>query len=243
MRRSRALWLVTAMAVAASAGCAGTATKTVTTSNAGSSSGSGTPSPQVFRGSGQQNLGTIVVPSDSTISWNCPSCGDTNFIINNAQSDDKSIKTNALDQTQGVDPIGAGTYHTVVVDTTGGPWTVAVGGTAPDPGSGSTASGSPAPSSAGYTQCDQNISAKSDTTDCQFAQNTFYEYWSHHGDSTFSVYSPATGSSFTVQCSSTDGQVDCSTGQGGDVRFSQASVDAYTPSQAAGYAASHNLGP
>ena len=50
---------------------------------------------QVFNGTGQQNLGTITVPTDSTISWNCPTCGNTNFIINNAQSDVNYITTNA----------------------------------------------------------------------------------------------------------------------------------------------------
>jgi hypothetical protein len=120
------------------------------------SSGSQTPAnpvppdrPQVFHGSGQQALGTITVPADSTISWNCPGCGNTNFIINNAQSDDNHIPTNGLNQTQGVDPISAGTYHTVVIDTTGGPWTVAIGANAqPPPETQGPPSGS-APSSQG----------------------------------------------------------------------------------------------
>ena len=88
-----------------------------------------TPSgPQVFHGTGQKSLGTINVPTDTTISWSCPSCGNENFIINNANSDSGTISTNALNQTSGVDPISAGAYHTVVVDTTSGPWTVTVGG-------------------------------------------------------------------------------------------------------------------
>jgi hypothetical protein len=247
---------IAALAAAALPGCAATTAKTVTTSSAApaappaaTSDTSAAPSPQIFRGSGQKDLGTIVVPQDSTISWNCPSCGGDNFIINNAKSDDNTIPTNGLNQTHGVDPIPAGTYHTVVVDTTGGPWTVAIGTTAPTPdsgdssssGDGSSATASPAP--AGYTQCDANISAKSDTTDCPFAENTFYEYWSNHGASSFSVYSPQTGSSFTVNCGSSGGQVDCSTDQGGDVQFSQSSVDSYTASQAAQYAASHQVGP
>jgi hypothetical protein len=66
------------------------------------------------------------VPTDSTISWTCPGCGNDNFIINNAESDAGFIPTNGLDQTSGVDPISAGTYHTVVVDTTGGSWTVTI---------------------------------------------------------------------------------------------------------------------
>lgn len=81
---------------------------------------------QVFTGSGQQNLGTITVPQDTTVSWTCDSCGSDNFIISDAASDDGMFTTNGLDQTSGVDPLSAGTYHTVVVDTTGGPWTVTI---------------------------------------------------------------------------------------------------------------------
>ena len=55
---------------------------------------------QKFHGDGQKNLGTILVPDDSTISWNCPSCENTNFIIHNASSDDGTIPTNALQALQ-----------------------------------------------------------------------------------------------------------------------------------------------
>ena len=103
---------------------------------------------QVFQGTGQQALGTIVVPADTTISWSCPACASSNFIINNAQSDVNAIPTNGLNQTGGVDPLPAGTYHTVVVDTTGGPWTVTVGSaTSAIPAGPSTTTSSPAPSS------------------------------------------------------------------------------------------------
>jgi cytoskeletal protein RodZ len=194
--------------------------------------------PQVFRGSGQQVLGTIVVPTDSTISWNCPNCSNTNFIINNANSDANAIPTNALDQTQGVDTLPAGTYHTVVVDTTAGPWTVAIGTTAPAP----TSSSNSAPAaSAGTTQCDPNITA-ANGADCPFAENTFYEYWAHNGDSTFSVYAKATGTYFTVNCTS-GAEITCTTAPGGTVTFSQSSVSAYTPAEATAYADSGKLGP
>ena len=37
------------------------------------------------------------------------------------------MPTNGLDQTRGVDPLPAGTYHTVVVNTDApGPWTVRI---------------------------------------------------------------------------------------------------------------------
>jgi hypothetical protein len=81
---------------------------------------------QTFRGDGQKDLGTIVVPTDSTVSWNCPNCGNSNFIINNGSSDSTTFPTNGLNQTHGVDPLPAGTYHTVVVNTESGPWTIRI---------------------------------------------------------------------------------------------------------------------
>jgi len=117
-------------------GCSAGTTTTVTGTSQPPASDSNAPVPtttatrprvQSFTGTGQKNLGTIVVPVDSTVSWNCPSCGSTNFIINNADGDDSTFPTNALDQTHGVDTLAAGTYHTVVVDTDApGPWTIRV---------------------------------------------------------------------------------------------------------------------
>ena len=92
----------------------------------GVTSGGGPAGTQHFAGANQQHLGTINVPTDSTISWTCPGCGGTDFIINNAQSDANAMPENGLDQTSGVDPLPAGTYNTVVVDTTGGSWTVTI---------------------------------------------------------------------------------------------------------------------
>ncbi len=182
--KSLKVLLLTALVAASLAGCGGSSSTTTvvetsspaasstaapsSSSQTDSSSSDSTPAPappQIFHGSGQQDLGTITVPADSTISWNCPSCASTNFIINNAHSDPSTIATNGLDQTQGVDPIAAGVYHTVVVDTSGGPWTVAIGITAPTPTSGPAASGSsgaapsPPPSSpqSTYLSCDANI--------------------------------------------------------------------------------------
>lgn len=199
---------------------------------------------QTFQGTGQKNLGTIVVDTDSTISWNCPSCGNTNFIINNAQSDDSSISTNGLNQTQGVDPIAAGTYHTVVVSTDAGPWTVSIGSTAKTPtsgGSSSSQNSASAPTPDGYSQCDANIGVKSGAT-CPFAENVFYQYFAHHGANTMSVKSPTTHTFFGVTCSSSSGTIDCTTDRGGQIRFSQSSIDSYTQAQADSYAASHDVG-
>ena len=83
--------------------------------------------PKVFNGIGQQLLGTIVVPEDTTISWSCPNAEKTYFIIKNADSDENYIPTSAVNQTRGIDLLPAGTYHTVLVDTNAGPWTVTIG--------------------------------------------------------------------------------------------------------------------
>ncbi len=178
------------------------------------------------------------------ISWNCPSCANTNFIINNAQSDLNQIATNGLDQTQGVDPIAAGDYHTVVVDTTGGPWTVAIGRTAPAPTNSAPAaqqSSAPAGSpSTSATQCDPNISVANGS--CPFAENTFYEYWRHGGASSFAVRSPAADATLEVSCSG-GSQVSCTASDGTTVSFPQAAVARYTPAEASAYARSHNPGP
>lgn len=247
-------------------GCAGATTTVVEksaaptpASNASASSApsESTPTPSspapvkplIFHGSGQQDLGTITVPSDSTISWSCPTCGNTNFIINNAQSDGNQIPTNGLDQTQGVDPLPAGVYHTVVVDTTGGSWTVAIGlGAAPTPSSTPSVSATAAPSSQASSpaqgaavQCDANISV-SGAADCSFAENTFYEYWAHHGATTFSVYSRSARALSTVSCAA-GSDIVCTTDHGATVTFSQSAIDAYTQSEATAYANSGKLGP
>jgi ADP-ribosyl-[dinitrogen reductase] hydrolase len=82
---------------------------------------------KVFNGTGQQLLGTIVVPADTTISWSCPNAEETYFIVKNASADVDRIPTTAIHQTRGIDLLPAGTYHTVLVDTTAGPWRVTIG--------------------------------------------------------------------------------------------------------------------
>jgi hypothetical protein len=79
---------------------------------------------------GRQSLGTVIVPVASTVSWTSPSCATAqegigaNFISENASSDESRIGVNSLKETHGVTPIAAGTYHTVVVNTQAGLWTV-----------------------------------------------------------------------------------------------------------------------
>ena len=201
------------------------------------------PHAQVFNGTGQQNLGTITVPTDSTISWNCPTCGNTNFIINNAQSDANYITTNALDQTQGIDTLSAGSYHTVVVDTTGGPWTVAIGATAPPPPASGSANANTTPtvSDAGTTQsssngsltaCDQNISVNA-VTSCPFADNVFRSYWQNYtangaqASAVVSAYSSVTKKAYTMTCTSDGTTVTCTGGNNAFVTFPISAVEAY----------------
>lgn len=85
---------------------------------------------KTYTGEGQQSLGTIVVPVSSTLTWECPSCATAqegigaNFIVENAGSDGKDLGVNGLKQTHGVSPIEPGRYHTVVVNTQAGAWTI-----------------------------------------------------------------------------------------------------------------------
>jgi hypothetical protein len=87
---------------------------------------------KTYTGEGQKNLGTIVVPVSSTVSWECPGCATAqegvgaNFIIENASSDENRIGVNSLKETHGVTPIAAGTYHTVVVNTQAESWTIRI---------------------------------------------------------------------------------------------------------------------
>lgn len=217
--------LAAALGATALAGCGGSTTTTViNTSGQPSSAGGAQASahPQIFHGNGQQSLGTITVPADTTISWNCPSCGNTNFIINNAKSDPNQITTNGLNQTQGVDTLPAGVYHTVVVNTTGGPWTIAIGTTAPAPsGTGAPASnGAQSSESANNGQsCGGGLSVGPNTS-CPFAQNVENAYHAKGGPGTLQVYSPVTGQTYTMTCDLNGSQVTCTGGNNASVYFS-----------------------
>jgi hypothetical protein len=96
---------------------------------------------------------------------------------------------------------------------------------------------------AAFVRCDANIQAKQSTTTCAFANNVFYEYWSSGFRHVVRAYSRAAGRVFTTRCATRDAEVECKTGDGGVVRFSQAAVDRYSQSQADSYAAHHDLGP
>ncbi len=99
-------------------------------------------------------------------------------------------------------------------------------------------------------RCDPNISGTSGVH-CNFAENTFYEYYkATGGDPTQSpslqVWSPSYSVYIDLQCTNGDGVVDCAGGDPGssiDVRFTQDSMRTYTSDQAASYARSADIGP
>jgi hypothetical protein len=96
----------------------------------------------------------------------------------------------------------------------------------------------------GRVACDANITVKAATTSCPFGQNVFYGFWKAQddGDDAFRAYSPVSKRSYEMTCTS-GVTVVCRAGDGGEVRFSRASVDAYDTAQAARYAATHDTGP
>jgi hypothetical protein len=105
-------------------------------------------------------------------------------------------------------------------------------------------SGSRSTGSKAFVDCDENIQAKAVTTTCPFAQNVFWAYWtSGESSSPLQVWSPPVQASFAVTCKSRPEQVICTTRDDATVRFPQASVDAYSQTQADAYASGHDLGP
>lgn len=87
--------------------------------------------PQVFAGTGSENIGTVQVPTQSTLHWSCPSCaggqfGGDNYVVSNSFNDNGTIDVNGIDQASGQTVIDAGTYHDVSIDTEGGSWTITI---------------------------------------------------------------------------------------------------------------------
>lgn len=68
-----------------------------------------------FSGDGSQNLGTITVPADSTLYWQCDSCSSMD-ISSQTNGDGNSIAVSSS-ATSGQTPISAGTYDNVQVST------------------------------------------------------------------------------------------------------------------------------
>jgi len=94
-----------------------------------------------------------------------------------------------------------------------------------------------------WVSCDSNVTALRPHTSCGFAQNAFYGYWSAEGMSPIDVWSPSTKRTYSTRCTLGSTRVTCRTSDGGRVRFPTSALQAYSSSQAAAYAASHDVGP
>ncbi len=129
-----------------------------------------------------------------------------------------------------------GTTHNASIYFTSGP--------SGAPGSRSSV-GTPPSSTTGLHACDQNVFVNAHTS-CKFAENVFYEYTQSPRDPSgqvMTIFSPVTQNDYTVTCTpDQQGDVDCSSNTNSYTTFSQASVNAYTPSEAAAYASSADLG-
>jgi hypothetical protein len=104
---------------------------TESTEPSDSASSGSAPEVQTFNGTGPKRLGTITVPSNATVSWECASCGGSGeklFSIENAESDPNSFSTFTYFHTHGVETVAEGVYHAVVVNSEAGPWTVKIEG-------------------------------------------------------------------------------------------------------------------
>jgi hypothetical protein len=159
----------------------------------------------------------------------------------------------ATDATQTTTLTSSTTAATTTAPTTASPATTVSVPSNPSTTTGASQAGSPGAGGCDCSvadlprHCDTNISATSDLS-CQFAENTFYEYYNAtHGNADEQIAVQAWSSPSQrydpEACSSGDGVVDCVHGSGSDVRFNQSAIAAYTPSEAAAYAAASDLGP
>jgi hypothetical protein len=92
--------------------------------------------------------------------------------------------------------------------------------------------------------CDDNIRVKTATTTCRFGENTFVAFWTNqrYPDFALSAYSPAANRNYDLDCTPGEGAVVCTAVDGGEVSFSQSSVDAYTLSDAKHYVSTTDVG-
>ena len=79
---------------------------------------------KVLTGSASENMGTVDVETESTLTWNCEGCGESNFIINSS-SGPSSVLVNSLKETSGQTVIDEGTYKDFQVEGEGA-WTVRI---------------------------------------------------------------------------------------------------------------------
>jgi len=105
-----------------------------------------------------------------------------------------------------------------------------------------------APVSSALQACDPNITVRTASTTCPFAENVFYAFYtegvSFQAQNAVHAYSAAAAQDYAVACATDDAEnVTCVAGDGGEVHFNLAAIRAYDDRQAARYAASHDLGP
>lgn len=95
-----------------------------------------------------------------------------------------------------------------------------------------------------FKACDANIEAKTPGTTCEFASNTFYEYFMNdETGGTLKVWSPASRQWYDTDCTAASSLVTCVASDGGMVRFGEAAVAAYDADQADRYSETHDTGP
>jgi serine/threonine protein kinase len=183
--------------------------------------------------------GTTSCGGDLSVGANT-SCG---FAQNVEQAYDQSTGGS-----QTVTAFSPATGNTYTINCSGGSPHVCTGGTTNDASVYFTSgpSGSTSGASTGNLQaCDQNVYANASTS-CKFAENVFYEYSQSSQDpsgQTMTIWSPVTQQDYSVTCTpDQQGNVDCYSNTNAYTTFSQQSVNAYTPSEAASYAASADLG-
>ena len=78
-----------------------------------------------FVGTGSENLGTINVPTDSTLYWTCSSCTATGMMVQSDPNGDFNDISVLQQGTQGQTAVSAGTYKNVQVDADG-PFTITI---------------------------------------------------------------------------------------------------------------------
>jgi hypothetical protein len=125
--------LIIVIAVAASAGKSKSTGPTsspalVTTSTPETrTSSSPPPAPQVFKGNGDENLGTISVSTPSTLHWSCRSCSVFSVV---GSGGTVYIGVDSQEHTSGVTAVEPGTYHSVGVTVDEGEgstgWTITI---------------------------------------------------------------------------------------------------------------------
>ncbi len=93
-----------------------------------------------------------------------------------------------------------------------------------------------------FSSCDGNIQ-RNGTTSCELANNAFYEYYQSGRSSSISAWSPAAGRFISLSCSPGGTYVTCRAGSGEAIRLRSGALDIYSDSQAASYAATHDVGP